>query len=545
MSKKKNQDRTNQNSSSATAAKPTTPSKTQAKKIRRKIRRQEARSIAAQALEEETFDLTPDDDKWIAVYWSCNGAHSHKSGHQHSLPYLDDVAKVVSQLQKRGFSLTKTQLKARFTRICRETLQFSTLYNKLKDTNVTRLDADLVEAAKQDYNHQTGKPFLFESAWHVLRVHPIWTGIGREGTQSTSASSKKIFSETIITTSSESKQQPPPASKSTTPRRSSHRIASTTDKQSSISRSQPSRDTDEPDLPPIVSESEYQPSSDYHLSDPGSPNRKSSSQPRHTVIKPTTPSAVTQRTRSKTHNPVKSIPSSVPEKPRSKPCRPSPELVGGMISNAHAEPPCGAARLSSDSVSVLSASHSASRSRPSCAQAPSATRAESPPMANQAAPTATDFRIQNQLVDIKPSSRKRAFEEVEHPHSEPTNRPDPSRNMNSNRYISSPPPPTEEQKINRLQLEVKKLEAETEYERIQLDIMDKDLDACTDPYQKEFFLYKKRKILSGLKAKEESLNSVGLNHDLLVHPSPTVVHQDSRPKSFIQIIKSSLSTGIL
>ncbi|KNE86904.1 hypothetical protein PSTG_19727, partial [Puccinia striiformis f. sp. tritici PST-78] len=152
MSKKKNQDRTNQNSSSATAAKPTTPSKTQAKKIRRKIRRQEARSIAAQALEEETFDLTPDDDKWIAVYWSCNGAHSHKSGHQHSLPYLDDVAKVVSQLQKRGFSLTKTQLKARFTRICRETLQFSTLYNKLKDTNVTRLDADLVEAAKQDYH---------------------------------------------------------------------------------------------------------------------------------------------------------------------------------------------------------------------------------------------------------------------------------------------------------------------------------------------------------------------------------------------------------
>ncbi|KAI9620006.1 hypothetical protein H4Q26_013988 [Puccinia striiformis f. sp. tritici PST-130] len=498
MSKKKNQDRTNQNSSSATAAKPTTPSKSQAKKIRRKIRRQHARSIAAQALEEETFDMKPDDDEWLAVHWSSNGAHIHKSGHQRSLPYLDDVAKVVSQLQKRGISLTKSQLKARFTRICRETLQFSTLYNKLKDTNVTRLDADLVEAAKQDYNHQTGKPFLFEPAWYVLRVHPIWTGIGREGTQSTSASSKKIFSETIITTSSESKQQPPPASKSTTPRRSSHRIASTTDKQSSISRSQPSRDTDEPDLPPIVSESEYQPSSDYHLSDPGSPNRKSSSQPRHTVIKPTTPSAVTQGLEAKRTIQSNPFPPPSPKKPRSKPCRPSPELVG-VIAHLDLVPPC--------------------------AQAPSATRAESPPMANQAAPTATDFQIQNQLVDIKPSSRKRAFEEVEHPHSEPTNRPEPSRNMNSN--------------------QVKKLEAETEYERIQLDIMDKDLDACTDPYQKEFFLYKKRKILSGLKAKEESLNSVGLNHDLLVHTSPTVVHQDSRPKSFIQIIKSSLSTGIL
>ncbi|KNE96297.1 hypothetical protein PSTG_10416 [Puccinia striiformis f. sp. tritici PST-78] len=80
MSKKKNQDRTNQNSSSATAAKPTTPSKSQAKKIRRKIRRQHARSIAAQALEEETFDMKPDDDEWLAVHWSSNGAHIHNEG---------------------------------------------------------------------------------------------------------------------------------------------------------------------------------------------------------------------------------------------------------------------------------------------------------------------------------------------------------------------------------------------------------------------------------------------------------------------------------
>ncbi|OAV85644.1 hypothetical protein PTTG_30372, partial [Puccinia triticina 1-1 BBBD Race 1] len=58
----------------------------------------------------------------------------------------------------------------------------------------------------------------------------------------------------------------------------------------------------------------------------------------------------------------------------------------------------------------------------------------------------------------------------------------------------------EEQKITRLQVEARRLEAETEYERMQLDIMEKDVSTCTDEYEKEFFLFKKRKIISSLKA---------------------------------------------
>ncbi|OAV99772.1 hypothetical protein PTTG_00464 [Puccinia triticina 1-1 BBBD Race 1] len=60
----------------------------------------------------------------------------------------------------------------------------------------------------------------------------------------------------------------------------------------------------------------------------------------------------------------------------------------------------------------------------------------------------------------------------------------------------------EEQKIARLQVEARRLEAETEHERMQLDIMEKDVSTCTDEYEKEFFLFKKRKIISSLKAQE-------------------------------------------
>jgi hypothetical protein len=45
------------------------------------------------------------------------------------------------------------------------------------------------------------------------------------------------------------------------------------------------------------------------------------------------------------------------------------------------------------------------------------------------------------------------------------------------------------------------LEAETESDRIQVSIMEKDVSACTDELEKEFFRVKKQKILTNLKAK--------------------------------------------
>ncbi|KAA1122455.1 hypothetical protein PGTUg99_037637 [Puccinia graminis f. sp. tritici] len=52
----------------------------------------------------------------------------------------------------------------------------------------------------------------------------------------------------------------------------------------------------------------------------------------------------------------------------------------------------------------------------------------------------------------------------------------------------------------RLQLEVRRLEAENESDRMQVTIMEKDVSACTDEFEKEFFLVKKQKILANLKA---------------------------------------------
>ncbi|KAA1108946.1 hypothetical protein PGT21_029658 [Puccinia graminis f. sp. tritici] len=65
--------------------------------------------------------------------------------------------------------------------------------------------------------------------------------------------------------------------------------------------------------------------------------------------------------------------------------------------------------------------------------------------------------------------------------------------------IACNPAPVEEN-LTRLQLEVRRLEAETEYERMLLDIMEKDLTSCTDEYEKRFFIFKKRKILANLES---------------------------------------------
>ncbi|EFP89967.1 uncharacterized protein PGTG_16255 [Puccinia graminis f. sp. tritici CRL 75-36-700-3] len=65
--------------------------------------------------------------------------------------------------------------------------------------------------------------------------------------------------------------------------------------------------------------------------------------------------------------------------------------------------------------------------------------------------------------------------------------------------IACNPAPVEEN-LTRLQLEVRRLEAETEYERMLLDIMEKDLTSCTDEYEKKFFIFKKRRILANLES---------------------------------------------
>ncbi|PLW22908.1 hypothetical protein PCASD_12029 [Puccinia coronata f. sp. avenae] len=54
------------------------------------------------------------------------------------------------------------------------------------------------------------------------------------------------------------------------------------------------------------------------------------------------------------------------------------------------------------------------------------------------------------------------------------------------------------QHIDEGELELKRMEATSERDRIELEIMKKDLRTCTDKYEKEYFLVKKRKILARL-----------------------------------------------
>jgi hypothetical protein len=117
--------------------------------------------------------------------------------------------------------------------------------------------------------------------------------------------------------------------------------------------------------------------------------------------------------------------------------------------------------------------------------------------------------------DLKPSSHKRAFDEVGYEPSDHARLATGGKRMKEMDVGETPgstvadTAPAEPEDIDWLQLEVRRLEAKMEYERLEMDIMEKDLSMCTDKYEKEFYSYKKQKILARLKAPQQPDQSGG------------------------------------
>ncbi|KNE96298.1 hypothetical protein PSTG_10417 [Puccinia striiformis f. sp. tritici PST-78] len=392
-----------------------------------------------------TVNISSEDDRWLAQHWISSP--NNKSIHAHlCLPHSEQV--LAHFHKKYGRRITKKQLKKRFTKICEDSLYFSLLFNKRKIRLGNSIpDTQLINATEKEFIDQRNSAFIFKSPWSILRHHPRWMEIRSEEDRPANSS-----------------QQQSPST--VTPKRSSQRIASQSTKHYSTTTYPPS----------IPSESEYQPSSDYHLSDIGSPDqrhRRRPSPPRSTT------STVTQHNQ----NPVQSPITQEPQYGFNPVCR-----SFARIEQPQRCPSPDSSSSSSESIIFID-----------------------PPSATQSKPS----RIVNDCTTHnKSSTRKRTYEDVDHNHEHveikpryqsshrqikpssssqitsntPSTTPSTSTST-SNSAVTSTATTTEEQnRINLLQLEVKKLEALTEYERVQLDIMEKDLSCCTDQYQKEFFM---------------------------------------------------------
>ncbi|KAI9620004.1 hypothetical protein H4Q26_013986 [Puccinia striiformis f. sp. tritici PST-130] len=327
---------------------------------------------------------------------------TNKSIHAHlCLPHSEQV--LAHFHKKYGRRITKKQLKKRFTKICEDSLYFSLLFNKRKiRLGNTIPDTQLINAAEKEFIDQRNSAFIFKSAWSILRHHPRWMEIRSEEDRPANSS-----------------QQQSPST--VTPKRSSQRIAS---------------------------------HSDYHLSDIGSPDqrhRRRPSPPRSTT------STVTQHNQ----NPVQSPITQEPQYRFNPVCR----SFARIEQPQRCPSPDSSSSSSSESIIFID-----------------------PPSATQSKPSRI---VNDSKTHNKSSTRKRTYEDVDHNHEHveikpryqsshrqikpssssqitsntPSTTPSTSTST-SNSAVTSTATTTEEQnRINLLQLEVKKLEALTEYER--------------------------------------------------------------------------------
>ncbi|KAA1094702.1 hypothetical protein PGT21_028641 [Puccinia graminis f. sp. tritici] len=467
---------------------------------------QPKKTRASKQKPEPVQQFSPEDDKWLANYWISEPGNRKLNAKQK--PSLSNYARLIADFKNAGMSVEKNKLKNRFGRICQETSEFSAVFNKMKKISISlgkdTPDADLVEVAKEDFYYQTGKTFEFESAWNVLRNHPRWMMQGMEKSENSSK----------------------PSSSSAAAKNQKSASASTLARQRDITF-----------LPALQAPTSSKPPPNATQSN------APSAQPTH--LKPSSP----ERTeRSSTTNQSKGT-SNAPEtnkqliEPRFKP----------MTDPRPKQP-----------------------TDPRLRQPPIEPRFQQPTHEPRFQQPTHEPRFKQPTIEPRfqqPSNRKRVFdqidgdtnhsnetesktrEKIDHPNE--TKPKTSEKSHASERTTTTTATPTEldqkdrpgstvlvnetemeSQKISRLQLEVRRMEAETEYERMQVDIMEKDVSTCTDEYEKEFFLFKKRKIISSLKARESEASSHSSTLESSLDPSST-------PKSFIQILKSSFSTGIL
>ncbi|KNZ61956.1 uncharacterized protein VP01_132g9 [Puccinia sorghi] len=515
--------------------------------------------------------------------------------------HLPFIRKLRDELKKNGTNLTRNKINNRFAFICFQTLKFSKIYYQTKKKLISAgKDANepvVVEAAKERYLQEDGRPFLFESAWNILRDSPRWTAMASrvEAAQhpsgTPSVSSYDPAADSPDDDASSLSHEIQHITNPSLPRRTSARLAAqgtplstcstahtknlpgnsstgsaSINKPTNLTFSQPKCSSPRPTPVSRAPEPRFRP---FGLSKNSPASGLFGNQPPLTpiVVIPTScssenssessgrtvpPSAVIPKL--KKHPPiippssptVHDSPPPPPEEPSSTtPCHSPPTTTQidavSTVSKCQHSPMdprssrrkrcyskvikiesgsesgeirkdnknlCKTIKLDPDSplngpqnrvkaCNIDSSSDPASP--PSTPQVPprqpSLTPSRLPRTPDQKAHFSPLIKARNAPANHACSSRRRSLATQE----------ENKRAMLDG--LGSPTVPPEEVRVenfNRLQLELKRLEAKSECERIELEIMKKDLRTCTDEYEREFFLFKKRRILARLKADETS-----------------------------------------
>ncbi|WAR53120.1 hypothetical protein PtB15_2B551 [Puccinia triticina] len=403
--------------------------------------------------------FTPKEDEMLAKHWITTPQNRNANANLN----LGDYARLNNELEDNGITVEKDDLRKRFRRICKETLEFSVIFNAMKSKSLNLRkrtpEADLIAAAMKDYYNQWGQPFQFESAWHVLRDHAKWMNRKPEHSES---------------------QPNRPSGTS-----SNAATVSTSEHQESIIK------PPVPILPRSQPPTSCEPPPDTNQSGTRSTDFKPQTQPKDVNLVGRTR---TEPPREEIHSADISTFSETHDKSTDiKPSR-RKRLFDEMEEEVNHSNKIKAKSSNQRESTVTRHARAEEQEIPSICIEPRRSRKMKEDVnpvdgCDSTATTYTQSQGQKMArLQIEPRRSRNVTEDLE--------------TENGRKSPVTCQAQAEEQKIARLQVEARRLEAETEYERMQLDIMEKDVSTCTDEYEKEFFLFKKRKIISSLKAQE-------------------------------------------
>ncbi|KNZ58114.1 hypothetical protein VP01_1999g4 [Puccinia sorghi] len=497
---------------------------------RRRGSRKTGKSKKTDQIKSEPDETKPDPDQWLASYWLSFDS-TKKITAPLSLPFLN---RCVQEMSERGIFPGRNELRQRFATICTETLEFSAVYNKMKKISVnlgrSTSDTDLINVAKEDYYYHAGKHFNFLSAWNLLRDHPRWLAMGaaeslpQHHDHHQSSSNSNLLPSTH--TPSQLQEQPPPIKSSSSSTRPSIKEI----KPIIHSRTQASP-TSHSNNPPNISCV----SSRSQTHKP--PTSQPSPQTHHPTAPPTITRTTTRSTASRSTTQTHSLPADKPSVTPSK--RPtSIELVAASLvphySKEQQQPitaivkkPAERKRKFNQLDSEAHLTRSLKKGVPVVQCPEKKTKFDGADLEI----TQISSEANNEKMNLLQEQSIMTSLQEERIESGSTN------------TIQRDEARIEAQRVNRIQAEVKRIEASTRHSQLELGIMEKDLRNCTDEYEKQFFLIKKRQILAGLMA-STTPHSPDPSSQLLTTSSRPVPNP-SPSRSFLQIVKNSLPTTLL
>ncbi|PLW08833.1 hypothetical protein PCANC_16612 [Puccinia coronata f. sp. avenae] len=550
-----------------------------------------------------TTCFTPDYDRRIAQFWLASPGFDQVTSH----PQLHYARKLQEEFKADDIILSINQLRKRFDLMCSDALQFSMVYHKANkmsfslEESINTSEAQLLETVKEQFHKQTKLPFLFESAWYLLRQHPSWMkNVATEGTypsESPSASSYDPAADSPDDSESNaSESDEEPIVKSATIRRISLRLAAKSSQ--TAPPSAPTTHANQQAVPskPINKPAPVKSSTSKRTLPTPTPwayHPEPRSRPSSCFNNPPTPGQPAAA--STTHLNLATIPEPTPSHPScSSQIRPTDASSSSLTQASPRE-----SSLISSSPPITT-THTAVTPKASKGKEPqtdfkscdrkrnfdAVTQTDATPQPSKGKKAQTDFRscdrrrYSDVVIKIESDSEpdhtmsqcpsgglkstnkaRMKTHKLSYASTQAPAPPSPHPALTQPYPASSGPPGTINQtdrlstvprvkhspdhirssqrrtldetgdtkpavmsretrlesissdeirvsgtqNVEHVQLELKRMEAKRESERAELEIMKKDLRTCTDEYEKEYFLFKKRKILSRLKAQDALL----------------------------------------